>query len=81
MGSFCKKTYFFPPLSPPKFHKRPPARLSLAPIPGATKFFREFRIYRRNRNDVSEPQEPAPANPPAPASDKPPGLSSLSGKG
>ena len=35
MGSFLQKTFFSRSPSPLKLHKRPPARLSLAQIPGA----------------------------------------------
>ena len=53
MALFCKKTFLIPLSFPSKLHKRPPARLSLAQIPGAIKLFREFRrnrIYRRKPN-------------------------------
>ena len=46
---FAKKLFSSSLPFPSKLHKHPPARLSLAEIPGATKLFREFRIYRGNR--------------------------------
>ena len=45
LGSFCKKNFFLPLVSPRKLHRRPPARLSLTEIPGATTLFRKFRGY------------------------------------